>query len=386
MTGPLVGLRVVEFAGIGPGPFASLMLAELGAEVVRVDRPSAVGTTGGSVLGRSRPSVALDLKSDRGRAVALRLVSRADVLLEGNRPGVMERLGLGPERCREVNPGLVYGRMTGWGQGGPLAHRAGHDITYAALTGALHATGGVDKPRNALNLVADFGGGAMFLVSGVLAALYERGRSGQGQVVDAAMVDGASTLMSMFYGQHAVGRWEDRREANLLDGGTPYYDTYACADGRFVAVGALEPQFFAELMRGTGLDFEQRDQSTWPAMRAALAAVFLTQTRDEWADVFEGVDACVAPVLSLSEAPRHPHLAQRGTFEPYADGHLPVVAPRFSRTPGLSPGEVRPVGHDSRTVLTGIGFSDDEIDALISAGIVGEPVTDTVTERGDVSA
>ncbi|RHW28546.1 CoA transferase [Nocardioides immobilis] len=371
MTGPLAGLRVLEFAGIGPGPFACLMLAELGAEVIRIDRPSAVGSPARSVLGRSRPNLAVDLKSPQGRDVVLRLIADADVVVEGNRPGVMERLGLGPQECRAANPGLVYGRMTGWGQVGPLAQRAGHDITYAALTGALHATGGVEKPRNALNLVADFGGGAMFLVSGILAALFERNRSGQGQVVDAAMVDGVSTLMTMVYGNHSVGRWEDRREANLLDGGTPYYDTYACAGGGFVAVGAIEPQFFAELMKGTGLDFEQQDRASWPAMRAALAETFLTRTRDEWAAVFEGVDACVAPVLSLAEAPRHPHLAARGIFEAYADGHLPLVAPRFSRTPGQAPGEIRPVGEDSRVVLGASGFSGDEIDTLIATGVVG---------------
>lgn len=370
MTGPLEGLRVVEFAGMGPGPFAAMMLAELGAEVVRIDRPSAVGSPARSVLGRTRPSVVVDLKSQAGRDVALRLLADADVAIEGNRPGVMERLGLGPEQCFEVNPGLVYGRVTGWGQSGPLAQRAGHDITYAALTGAVHATGGADRPRNSLNLVADFGGGAMFLVSGVLAALFERNRSGRGQVVDAAMVDGVAALMTMVYGNHAQGRWEDRREANLLDGGTPYYDTYACADGGFVAVGALEPQFFAELMRVTGLDFEQHDTSGWPAMREALTAVFLTRTRDEWAELFAGVDACVAPVLGLAEAPRHPQLAERGTFVPYAEGHLPAVAPRFSRTPGSAPGPVSATGHDTRDVLAHGGFSEAEIDALVAAGVV----------------
>lgn len=371
MTGPLAGLRVVEFGGIGPGPFACLVLAELGAEVIRVDRPSAVGSPSRSVLGRSRPNLAVDLKSPQGRDVILRLVARADVVVEGNRPGVMERLGLGPSECLAANPGLIYGRMTGWGQEGPLAQRAGHDITYAALTGALHATGGVEKPRPALNLVADFGGGAMFLISGILAALFERTRSGQGQVVDAAMVDGVSTLMTMVYGNHAVGRWEDRREANLLDGGTPYYDTYACADGGFVAVGAIEPQFFAELMRVTALDFVQADQASWPQLRAALTETFLTKTRDEWAALFEGVDACVAPVLSLAEAPRHPHLAARATFTAYADGHLPQVAPRLSRTPGLPPGETHPAGEDSRAVLEANGFSPEEIETLIASGVVG---------------
>jgi alpha-methylacyl-CoA racemase len=364
----------MEFAGIGPGPFACLMLAELGAEVIRIDRPAAVGSPARSVLGRSRPNLAVDLKSAQGRDVVLRLLRDVDVVVEGNRPGVMERLGLGPDDCLAVNPGLVYGRMTGWGQDGPLAQRAGHDITYAALTGALHASGGADKPRTTLNLVADFGGGAMFLVAGVLAALHERSRSGRGQVVDAAMVDGVSSLMTMVYGNHAVGRWEDRREANLLDGGTPYYDTYACADGRFVAVGAIEPQFFAELMRGTGLDFVQHDRAAWPELRAALTRVFLTKTRDEWAAIFDGVDACVAPVLSLAEAPQHPQLAERGTFTSYADGHLPRIAPRFSRTPGLAPGETRPVGADSIEVLRASGFTADEVGELIAAGVVAAAV------------
>ncbi|WGL54111.1 CaiB/BaiF CoA-transferase family protein [Nocardioides sp. BP30] len=377
-AGPLAGLRVLEFAGIGPGPFACLMLAELGAEVIRIDRPAAVGSPARSVLGRSRSHLAVDLKSAPGRDVVLRLLRDIDVVVEGNRPGVMERLGLGPDECLAVSPGLVYGRMTGWGQEGPLAPRAGHDITYAALTGALHATGGAEKPRTALNLVADFGGGAMFLVAGILAALHERTRSGRGQVVDAAMVDGVSSLMTMVYGNHAVGRWEDRREANLLDGGTPYYDTYACADGRFVAVGAIEPQFFAELMRRTRLDFVQHDRAAWPAMRAALTRTFLTRTRDEWAAIFEGVDACVAPVLSLAEAPHHPQLAERSTFVPYAEGRLPRIAPRFSRTPGLAPGATHAAGEDSVAVLRGGGFTEDEVRRLIAAGVVA------VTEEAGV--
>jgi alpha-methylacyl-CoA racemase len=369
MTGPLAGLRVIEFAGIGPGPYACLLLAELGAEVIRIDRPRASGLDT-AALNRSRPNLAIDLKNPAGVETALRLVESADVVVEGLRPGVMERLGLGPTACLERNPRLVYGRMTGWGQSGPMADRAGHDITYAALSGALHASGSADKPRNALNLVADFGGGSLFLVMGVLAAIFERGVSGKGQVVDAAMVDGASSLMTMIYGMKADGLWQDRREANLLDGGTPFYDTYECADGRHVAVGALEPQFYAELMKGTGLNFEQFDIARWPQMRAALSEAFKTRTRDEWAQIFDPTDACVAPVLSLEEAPTHPHNVARGIFAPYNNGQVPRVAPVFSRTPGLSPGEVREPGQDTRAVLLAAGFGEDEVEVLLAQGAV----------------
>jgi alpha-methylacyl-CoA racemase len=370
MTAPLAGLRVIEFAGIGPGPYACLLLAELGAEVIRVDRAAAGGLFSSEVLNRSRPSVAIDLKSPAGVETVLRLIEGADVVVEGLRPGVMERLGLGPQECLARNPRLVYGRMTGWGQTGPLASVAGHDITYAALTGALHATGSADKPRNAVNLVADFGGGTLFLVMGILAALFERGGSGRGQVVDAAMVDGAASLMTMVYGLRAVGLWQDRREANLLDGGAPFYDTYACADGKHVAVGALEPQFFAELMKHTELSFEQWDVAAWPAMRAALAEAFGSRTRDEWAAVFEGTDACVAPVLSLAEAPAHPHNVARGVFAPYRDGVAPRIAPVFSRTPALPPGEAHAPGQDTRDVLLAAGFAAAEVDALLAQGVV----------------
>jgi alpha-methylacyl-CoA racemase len=370
MTGPLAGLRVIEFAGIGPGPYACLLLAELGAEVIRVDRPSAGGLFDAEVLNRSRPTIAVDLKSPAGVETVLRLIEGADVVVEGLRPGVMERLGLGPEECLGRNPRLIYGRMTGWGQTGPLASAAGHDITYAALTGALHATGSADKPRNAVNLVADFGGGTLFLVMGILAAVFERGVSGRGQVVDAAMVDGAASLMTMVYGLQAAGLWQDRREANLLDGGAPFYDTYECADGKHVAVGALEHQFFAELMKHTGLSFEQWDVARWPEMRAALTEVFRSRTRDEWAAVFEGTDACVAPVLSLVEAPAHPHNVARGVFAPYRDGVAPRVAPVFSRTPALPPGEVHAAGQDTRTVLLAAGFGEAEVDALLEQGVV----------------
>jgi alpha-methylacyl-CoA racemase len=369
MSGPLAGLRVIEFAGIGPGPYACLLLAELGAEVIRVDRPAAGGLDA-EVLNRSRPTIAVDLKSPAGVETVLRLIEGADVVVEGLRPGLMERLGLGPEECLARNPRLVYGRMTGWGQTGPLASTAGHDITYAALTGALHATGSADKPRNAVNLIADFGGGTLFLVMGILAAVFERGVSGRGQVVDAAMVDGAASLMTMVYGLQAAGLWQDRREANLLDGGAPFYDTYACADGKHVAVGALEHQFFAELMKHTGLSFEQWDMAAWPAMRTALTEVFGSRTRDEWAALFEGTDACVAPVLSLAEAPAHPHNIARGIFAPYREGVAPRIAPVFSRTPTLPPGEIHAAGQDTREVLLAAGFGAAEVDALLQQGVV----------------
>lgn len=363
---------MIELAGLGPAPYACMLLAELGADVIRIDRPGGAGMPQSppDALGRSRPNLAVDLKHPEARALLLRLAGEADVLVEGFRPGVAERVGLGPEDCRRVNPRLVYARMTGWGQEGPLAARAGHDITYAALTGALHAVGGPDRPRQALNLIADFGGGAMFLLAGVLAALLERSRSGVGQVVDAAMVDGAASLMTMVYGLHAHGAWRDERESNQLDGGAPFYDTYRCKDGRFIAVGALEPRFFAALLDGLGLSFDQDDRLSWPRMRLAFEATFATRTRDEWATHFEHTDACVAPVLSLAEAPFHPHMAARRVFSSLAGGHEPVVAPRFSRSQGSRPGEVRAVGQDSRDVLTRAGLSESEVDDLVAAGVV----------------
>ena len=373
--GPLAGIRVLELAGLGPAPYGCLLLAELGADVIRIDRPGGAGLPQAPVdaLNRSRLNLAVDLKAPGARDLMLRLVRDADVLVEGWRAGVTERLGIGPADCQAVNPRLVYARMTGWGQRGPLAERAGHDITYAALSGALHASGDTAKPRQAANLVADFGGGSMFLVTGILAALLERSRSGLGQVVDVAMVDGAASLMTMIYGMHAHGAWLDQREANLLDGGAPFYDTYECKDGKHVAVGALEPQFFALLLDGLELpsdEFDQFDQASWPRMRKTFAMVFATRDRDEWAARFQGTDACVAPVLSLAEAPGHPHLAVRETFVPLADGFQPVVAPRFSRTPGRRPGEIRAPGQDSRTVLTELGLAAGEIDALVAAGVV----------------
>ncbi|MFE9256687.1 CaiB/BaiF CoA transferase family protein [Streptomyces sp. NPDC006879] len=340
-AGPLTGVRVLELAGIGPGPFAAMLLADLGADVVRVDRP------GGSPLGiapehdvtnRNKRSVLLDLKTDNGRARALELAARADVLIEGFRPGVAERLGVGPADCHAVNPRLVYGRMTGWGQQGPLADRAGHDIAYIAVTGALGLIGRPEEPPTVpVNLLGDYAGGSLYLVVGVLAALQHARATGTGQVVDAAIVDGAAHLTSMIHGALAAGGWRDRRAANLLDGGCPFYGAYETADGRHMAVGALEPQFYAEFTELLGLTSEQAgaraDLSRWEELRGHVAAAFRTRTRTEWSEVFEHTDACVAPVLSLREAPEHPHLAARGTFTDHGGITQPAPAPRFSVTP-----------------------------------------------------
>lgn len=375
-TGPLAGVRVVELGGIGPGPFAAMYLAELGADVVRVDRPgerNVLALQGG--LRRSRPSIAVDLKHPDGVAVVRRLLVDADVLVEGFRPGVLERLGLDPAGLLADNPRLVVGRMTGWGQDGPWAARAGHDITYAALSGTLHALGPRERPVAPVPLVGDFGGGAMYLVAGVLAALVSRGVTGRGQVVDAAMVDGSAHLLSMVHGMLGAGAWRDERAANPVDGGAPYYDVYACADGRFVAVGALEPQFWAALVAGLGVtvDGEQGDPATWPAQRAAFAAAFASRTRDEWAAVFEGTDACVAPVLSLAEASTHPHLAARRTFvEGPAGTPVPAPTPRFSGTPQVPPGPEPVPGADTTAWLSAHGFGPDEVAALLASGAVAQ--------------
>lgn len=359
MPGPLVGLRVVELAGIGPGPHAAMLLADLGADVVRVERPHGGGELGAGAsdqLLRGRRSVAADLKDPADRESVLALVERADVLVEGLRPGVAERLGLGPAACHARNPRLVYARMTGWGQEGPLAPRAGHDINYIALTGVLHAVGHAGgRPVPPLNLVGDFGGGSMFLVLGVLAALWERDRSGAGQVIDAAMVDGVSVLAQMCWSLRAGGLWSEQRGTNLLDSGAPFYDTYACADDRFVAVGALEPQFYAALLDGLGLADEelpaQLDQAGWPLLRERFRERFAGRTRDEWAAIFADSDACVTPVLSFSEVAGHPHIAARGTLMTL-DGVLQAApAPRFSRTPPGSPTPPRQPGVDTAAVL-----------------------------------
>ncbi len=340
MAAALSGLRVIELAGIGPGPHAAMMLADLGADVVRVRRPTSgplerPGET--DPMLRGRRELAVDLKDSAGRELVLRLVARADVLIEGNRPGVAERLGIGPADCAARNPRLVYGRVTGWGQDGPLAPRAGHDLNYLALTGALHAIGRPgERPVPPLNLVADFGGGSMLLVVGVLAALWERERSGQGQVVDAAMVDGASVLMQLFWSLLAQGQWSDERGVNLLDGGAPFYDTYTCADGRHVAVGALEPQFYAALLDGLGLAADdlpaQYDRAGWPVLRELFAERFASRTRDEWAALFAGTDACVTPVLAFAEVPGHPHLRARNAVVEVDGVRQAAPAPRFSRS------------------------------------------------------
>ena len=359
MAGPLNGLKVVELAGIGPVPHAAMMLADLGADVARVERPrGGLDVTEGRPdhLLRGRRSVSADLLTPEGREVVLRLVGKADVLLEGFRPGVVERLGVGPADCHAVNPGLVYGRMTGWGQTGPLAQRAGHDINYISLTGVLHAIGRVgERPVPPLNLAADFGGGSMFLVTGVLAALWESRRCGAGQVVDASMVDGSAVLTQMIWAWRGAGVWSDERGTNLLDSGAPFYDTYTCADGRWVAVGAIEPQFYHALVQGLGLDPaelpDQLDRSGWPILRARLAGAFVGRARDEWAAVFADTDACVTPVLSFDEVRHHPHIAARQTMLEIDGVVQPAPAPRFSRTPASPPAPPRQPGADTAAVL-----------------------------------
>jgi len=377
--GPLAGLRVIELASIGPGPFCAMLLADQGAQVVRIDRvePGGLGVPmppAYDVAGRSRRSVALDFKQLAGRDAALRLIDRADVLIEGWRPGVAERLGLGPEDCLARNPALVYGRMTGFGQTGPLAQAAGHDLNYIALTGALHAIGaGGGKPAVPLNLVGDYGGGALYLAFGLMAALFERQRSGRGQVVDAAMVDGASSLMALFHGLAACGQWDPQhREANLLDGGAPFYDTYEAADGRHVSLGPLEPKFFAELARRIGLDARyvarQYDRRLWPEMREAIAALIRSKTRDEWTVLLEGSDACYAPVLSLAEAPAHAHARAREAFVEVAGVSQPAPAPRFSRSASAVPRAAPVPGAHTREVLAEAGYTASEIETLLADG------------------
>lgn len=359
MAGPLQGLRVVELAGIGPGPHAAMILGDLGADVVRIERPrKAPGVPAPSrdSMLRNRRSVTADLKSPEGRDLVLRLVSKADVLIEGYRPGVTERLGLGPEDCAKLNERLVYARMTGWGQDGPRALQAGHDINYISLNGLLHAVGRKgERPVPPLNLAGDFGGGSMFLLVGILSALWERQASGKGQVVDAAMVDGSSVLMQMMWSFRATGMWSDERGANLLDTGAPYYDTYETADGKYVAVGAIEPQFYALLLQGLGLDPatlpEQNDMARWPELREAFTTAFAAHDRDHWAGVFDGTDACVTPVLSFAEVESDPHVTERHTFIREGDHLEPAPAPRFSRSQPSRPTPPGVPGADTDAVL-----------------------------------
>jgi alpha-methylacyl-CoA racemase len=372
--GPLAGLRVIELAGIGPGPYAAMLLADLGADVIRIERPGKQGSSvppERDVLRRNRRSVVLDLRHPDGVAAALALVAGADVLIEGFRPGVAERLGVGPEDCWAENPRVVYGRMTGWGQSGPLAQSAGHDIGYIAITGALHAIGRAGgQPIPPVNLVGDFGGGSTFLVIGILAACWEASRSGRGQVVDAAIVDGATSLTGLLHGMMATGLWRDERGSNMLDGGVPWYDTYETSDGGWMAVGALEPQFYAELVKLLGIDegvTDRSDPTTWQALRSAIAAAFASRTREEWTKVFEGTDACVAPVLSLHEAPTHPHLVERGTFVEVAGVAQPAPAPRFSRTITSLPDAPPSLGQHTRQILVESGLTN--VDELLEAGV-----------------
>ncbi|MDH3210944.1 MAG: CoA transferase [Myxococcales bacterium] len=378
--GPLAGVKMIEFAGIGPGPFAAMMLADMGAEILRIDRSqNAIGLDPANpsldLLARGRRSVAVDLKQPAALAAVLRLVDRADALLEGFRPGVMERLGLGPDVCLERNPRLVYGRMTGWGQEGPLAQAAGHDINYIALAGALESIGRRgEAPMPPLNLVGDFGGGGMLLAFGIVCALFEREQSGLGQVVDAAMVDGAAVLMTIFHGALQSGWWKPERGTNMLDTGSHFYDVYETRDGGYVSIGSIEPQFYAELLEKTGLAGEdlppQMSRSHWAGMKERLAAIFKEKTRDEWCEIMEGSEVCFAPVLSMTECQEHPHIRARGTFVEVAGASQPAPAPRFGRSkPQIS----RPpphAGQHSDEALADWGFSGQEIAALREAKAV----------------
>ncbi|MDH3705123.1 MAG: CoA transferase [Acidimicrobiia bacterium] len=378
--GPLAGIKIIEIAGIGPGPFCAMLLADMGAEVVRVDRAGAVrggdpAAPPADVMNRGRRSIGVDLKSPEGVEAVLDLVAGADALLEGFRPGVAERLGIGPDQCLSRNPALVYGRMTGWGQAGPYAPTAGHDINYIALSGALSMIGRHDQaPVPPLNLVGDFGGGGLLLAYGMVCALLESKTSGQGQVVDAAMVDGAALLTTFIYGLRAMGLWNDERGVNMLDTGAHFYDVYRCADGEYVSIGSIEPQFYAELLELTGLaDADlpsQMDRKQWPALKERLAEVFAARTRAEWCEVMEGSDVCFAPVLSPDEAAAHPHNAERGTFVDIAGVVQPGPAPRFSRTGAEVSRPPAHAGQHTDEVLTDFGFTPDRIASLRASGAV----------------
>lgn len=369
--GPLQGIKVVELAGIGPGPFCGMLLSDMGAEVIRVERKGARAGGKFDVLSRGRRTIAVDLKKPEGVEAVLKLVEGADILQEGFRPGVTERLGLGPDVCLARNPKLVYGRMTGWGQYGPMSQAAGHDINYISLTGALHAVGNADKPVPPLNLVGDFGGGALYLAMGMLAAVISAKNTGKGQVVDVSMTDGSASLMSMMYGMKASGMWTDARGVNMLDGGAHFYDTYETRDGKHISIGSIEPQFYALLREKADLSdaaFDaQHDRSKWPELKAEITRVFKTKTRDEWDALMSGTDVCYGPILSLDEAPSHPHNVERKTFVDIDGVVQPNVAPRFSVTESEIQGPpADDAGRDNDSVLSDFGFSADDIAALKS--------------------
>lgn len=383
MSGPLSGLRVVEMAGIGPGPFACMLLSDMGAEVVRVDRTAggnSMGANPADVMGRGRHSIAVNLKDPQGVDAVLALVETADILIEGFRPGVMERLGLGPDVCMARNAALVYGRMTGWGQDGPLANAAGHDINYIGITGALDAIGRSDSgPVPPLNLLGDFGGGSMYLCLGVLAALWESKKSGRGQVVDAAITDGVISLLSCIHGFQAMGMWDPAtRQNNMLDGGAHYYDTYECADGNYICIGSIEPQFYAQLAEALKLDLgepgfsQQFDKQAWEKYKPQVAAAFKSRTRDQWCALMEGTDICFAPVLDIQEATNHPHNVARKSFVDVAGVTQSAPAPRFSRTPGAVQRPPVASGADTRAVMLSCGLDDAAIDALLASGAMAQ--------------
>jgi alpha-methylacyl-CoA racemase len=373
--GPLTGTKIIELAGIGPGPFCGMLLADMGAEVIRVDRPGQAARRPKDVLTRGRKSIAVDLKSEAGKEVVLKLCESSDVIFEGFRPGVTERLGLGPDECMARNPGLVYGRMTGWGQEGPMAQAAGHDINYISLNGALHAIGEAGgKPVPPLNLVGDFGGGGMFLAFGIVCALLEAKHSGKGQVVDTAMIDGAATLMGMFFTMQGAGAFSMDRGTNLLDGGAHFYGSYETSDGKYISLGSIEPQFYALLVEKAGLDPErfaaQMDSGKWVELKADLTEVFKTKTREQWRDIMEGTDVCFAPILALDEVQHHPHNIARNSYIELDGIVQPAPAPRFSRTEVQATHGSRLPGEDTATVLSEAGLGQADIDSLIESGAV----------------